>query len=77
MLRRINKVSANKVWSGSGSIPKRGRRIGFIACFGDAEASGLFGDIVNEQRGDFALLPMILEVQSISTMEEFHAFKHF
>ena len=65
------------MWSGSGSIPKRGRRIGFIACFGDAKASGLFGDSVNEQRGDFALLPMMLEVQSISTMEEFHAFKHF
>jgi hypothetical protein len=25
------------VWSGSGSIPKRGRRIGFIAYFGDAK----------------------------------------
>jgi hypothetical protein len=33
-------------------------------------------DIVNERRGEFTLLSMKLEAQSISTMEEFHAFKH-
>tara|TARA_B100001093_G_scaffold385764_1_gene371617 strand:+ start:469 stop:684 length:216 start_codon:yes stop_codon:yes gene_type:complete len=34
------------------------------------------GDIVNERRGEFTLLSMKLEAQSISTMEEFHAFKY-
>jgi hypothetical protein len=33
-------------------------------------------DIVNERRGEFTLLSMKLEAQSISTMEEFHAFKY-
>ena len=62
---------------GSRRILKRGRRIGFIACNGDVTGLGYFVGIVDERRGEFALLPMDLEVQSISTMEEFHAFKHF
>ena len=64
------------MWSGSGSIPKRGRRIGFIACFGDAKLLRVNCNIVNERRGEFTLLSMNLEAQSISTMEEFHAFKY-
>ena len=42
-LERITKASAKRVWWESRRIPASGRRIGFIACFGDAMLYPLFG----------------------------------
>ena len=49
------------MWSGSGSIPKRGRRIGFIAVWVMQSCFESVGDVVNERRGEFTLLSMKLE----------------
>ena len=55
-------------------IPKSGRRIGFIACFGDAKLYSLLWWPCEKRRGSFTSPPDMWAIRRITAKEELHAF---